>query len=158
MLITPLTHEDAEQAYALCRISHPVPWSFRVFADCLSAPYFAAQARDDGTCLGYYIGLSVLDEVTLMDIVVCPTQRGRGLGKTLLDHFLTYARGLHATKAWLEVRASNSTAISLYRYAGFEHIEVRTGYYENPRQNGQSSEKEDALVLAKVLSKEAPVL
>jgi hypothetical protein len=44
-----------------------------------------------------------------------------------------------AEEVFLEVRASNSPAIELYRASGFRPVGVRSDYYRNPR--------EDALVL-----------
>jgi ribosomal-protein-alanine N-acetyltransferase len=54
--------------------------------------------------------------------------------------------GSGCTQFWLEVRASNSAARSLYEKLGFEVLGVRKNYYERPR--------EDALVMGLTLPEE----
>ncbi|MEP0176798.1 MAG: ribosomal protein S18-alanine N-acetyltransferase [Paraglaciecola sp.] len=117
------------------------PWSKRIFDDCLTPPYFANCLLINEQLIGYYIGMSVLDEVTLMDIVIDKGFQGKGYGKKLLEHFIHTCEGKNAVQLWLEVRESNEVAKHLYEQKGFVLIEQRKDYY--PTANG----KEDALIL-----------
>ena len=85
--------------------------------------------------------MTVLDEVTLMDIVVSDNYQGKGLGKLLLQHLLDQCHQNNIQQVWLEVRESNAAAISLYDKAGFIVVEQRENYY--PSAKG----KEDALIM-----------
>ncbi|MEP1385637.1 MAG: ribosomal protein S18-alanine N-acetyltransferase [Paraglaciecola sp.] len=117
------------------------PWSKRIFDDCLTPPYFANCLFANNELVGYYIGMSVLDEVTLMDIVIDKTFQGKGYGKKLLEHFINECINKKVMQLWLEVRESNEVAIHLYEQQGFVLIEQRKDYY--PTADG----KEDALIM-----------
>lgn len=147
MPIERLTDESAAEAYQICQQSHPVPWSLKVFSDCLTPPYFAYQLEQSNTILGYYICLKVVDEVTLMDIAIAGNYRGHGYGKALLSHCLNQAILRKAATCWLEVRESNAPAIALYQAHGFKTIETRKGYYQTAANSQGTVSREDALVM-----------
>ena len=69
--------------------------------------------------------------------------QGQGLGRRLLQHLIAEAGRKEADTMFLEVRASNRAASSLYDSAGFNEVGQRRGYY--PAEGGA---REDALVLA----------
>lgn len=140
-----VTQERYDDAFKLQEVCHAFPWSRGQFYDCLTPPYFSYQVIYQGKVIGYYVGLHVSVEITLMDIGIAPEHRGRGLGKALLKHFLRESNKLQAEEAWLEVRVSNHAAIALYQQMGFEEIERRKDYY--PAENGS----EDALIMRLIL-------
>lgn len=138
---SPLTPENSEPYFNLHKLGQYSPWSRKIFEDCLTKPYFAYSLDLDHKPLGYYIGMTVLDEVTLMDIVVSAKHQGNGLGKSLLQHFMAQCKQDNIQQIWLEVRESNTPAIKLYDNAGFIVVEQRVNYY--PSEKG----KEDALIM-----------
>ena len=81
----------------------------------------------------------VLDEIHINNVAIRPEFRGRGIGTALLHHVLAEAKRLGATRATLEVRASNDAARRLYERLGFYVAATRRDYYTNP--------VEDALIL-----------
>ena len=66
-------------------------------------------------------------------------QRGRRIGRSLLEHSLTLARRRGITSMNLEVRATNM-AVKLYENIGFEYVHRRPGYYR-----GNDGKLHDAL-------------
>lgn len=138
---TPLTVQRSAAYFELHKQGQYSPWSLNIFQDCLTKPYFSYSLDEGGRPLGYYIAMQVLDEVTLMDIVVCEEQQGKGLGKMLLQHLVDHCNQHGIQQIWLEVRQSNTAAINLYDNAGFVLVEQRTDYY--PSAKG----KEDALIM-----------
>jgi ribosomal-protein-alanine acetyltransferase len=72
------------------------------------------------------------DEHEILNLAVDPSARRQGVARALLSNFLERAKGA----AFLEVRASNSAALALYRAAGFTMAGERKGYYHNPQENG----------------------
>jgi ribosomal protein S18 acetylase RimI-like enzyme len=50
---------------------------------------------------------------------VVPAYRGIGLGRALVNQVLDGFRGAGLRRAYLEVTAENSSAVMLYREAGF---------------------------------------
>lgn len=129
-MFEPISAENAQSAFILHHEVQIKPWSKGVFVDCLTSPYFANQLTKAGQLQGYYIGLQVLDEITLMDIAVVPQFQGQGLGRQILQHFITQCRLRQCAEIWLEVRESNTVAQHLYLNSGFELIEKRKGYYQ----------------------------
>jgi ribosomal-protein-alanine N-acetyltransferase len=140
-LFSSLTAQNSEPYFDMHKLGQFSPWSRRIFEDCLTKPYFAYSLTQDSQPLGYYIAMKVLDEVTLMDIVVSKSHQGKGLGKYLLQHLLEQCNQDNIQQIWLEVRESNSIAINLYDNAGFILVEQRVNYY--PSAKG----KEDALIM-----------
>lgn len=82
----------------------------------------------------------VIDELQIDNIAVASDCRRTGIASILLEEGLNLALKCGATTAFLEVRASNTPALRLYRKAGFELIGTRKSYYSNPQ--------EDAFVLS----------
>jgi ribosomal-protein-alanine N-acetyltransferase len=140
-VFSPLTPQNSDPYFELHKLGQFSPWSRKIFEDCLTKPYFAYSLDQESQPLGYYIGMTVLDEVTLMDIVVSAAHQGNGLGKSLLQHFLEQCNQNKIQQVWLEVRESNAAAITLYDNAGFILVEQRVNYY--PSAKG----KEDALIM-----------
>jgi ribosomal-protein-alanine N-acetyltransferase len=138
---SPLTPQNSDPYFELHKQGQFSPWSRKIFEDCLTKPYFAFSLDQDNQPLGYYIGMTVLDEVTLMDLVVSAAHQGNGCGKSLLQHFLAQCNQNKIQQVWLEVRESNAAAINLYDNAGFILVEQRVNYY--PSAKG----KEDALIM-----------
>lgn len=138
---SPLTIQNSDPYFELHKQGQYSPWSRKIFEDCLTKPYFAYSLDHDNQPLGYYIAMTVLDEVTLMDIVVSSAHQGNGFGKSLLQHLLDHCNQNNIQQIWLEVRESNAAAINLYDNAGFILVEQRLNYY--PSAKG----KEDALIM-----------
>ena len=139
--LVALSADTLDAAYSVHCTCQSFPWSKNTFADGLSAPYFSYVITAGNDVQGYYLCHQVLDEVTLMDVGVLPSARGQGLGKQLLLHVISESAKRAASMIFLEVRASNHTAISLYQACGFSHIDVRKNYY--PTASG----REDACIM-----------
>lgn len=120
----------------------PRPWTAEEIA--------ALIARPGGFLVGdataFALGHSVLDEAELLTLVVAPTARRRGLGRSLLARFEAEARARGASRAFLEVAAANAPALGLYGSAGWQEVGRRPGYYRTPE-----GRRIDALLMAKPL-------
>lgn len=74
-------------------------------------------------------------ECELEFVLVPPQARGQGIGRTLVETVLAWARDLGAQEIWLEVRESNATALRLYAQCGFVVAGCRPAYYANPAED-----------------------
>ncbi len=79
-----------------------------------------------GGAVGCAVGWAVAGEVHVLLVAVAPDARRRGLGRRLLE---ALCEGCGGGPALLEVRASNTPALGLYRSAGFTVVGRRPRYY-----------------------------
>ncbi|MBL4613239.1 MAG: ribosomal protein S18-alanine N-acetyltransferase [Emcibacter sp.] len=117
-----------------------------------SGKEFAALFQHSGTkamilsvaaeTAGFLMWRQVADEAEILTIAVLPACRGRGLGQRLLEEFYEQARVAGVRDIFLEVRADNKAAESLYAKAGFDRVGRRKNYY-----GGRGAEKQDALIM-----------
>jgi ribosomal-protein-alanine N-acetyltransferase len=96
-------------------------------------------AERGGAVAGYVIARRAADEGEILNLAVAPAERGRGLGRVLVQRALAELCAAGARTAFLEVRESNAAALRLYGGLGFEAVARRVRYYRDP--------EEDALVL-----------
>jgi ribosomal-protein-alanine N-acetyltransferase len=75
-------------------------------------------------------------EAHITNIAVRESYRRRGMGELLLIALIDLALELGAHLMTLEVRASNTTAQSLYAKYGFIEVGLRRGYYTDNREDG----------------------
>jgi ribosomal-protein-alanine N-acetyltransferase len=134
--------EDLPAVMELEVRAYPFPWSVGNFQDCLRAGYYCPLYHLDGRIIGYGIMAVGVEEAQILSLCIDPDLQGQGLGRSLLQHLLNEARIGHADSVFLEVRASNQAALSLYESSGFNEIGMRRGYY--PAEEG----REDAIILA----------
>ncbi len=140
---TSITTDDISRLMPIENACHSHPWSEKTFTSCIGGRYFGEKLGEQQKIIGFYVGELVIDEATLMDICVEPSQQGNGFGKILLNQFIEQAKAKNAVKIWLEVRAKNISAQMLYMNAGFIETGRRTGYYPSAKGFGY----EDAIVM-----------
>jgi len=94
---------------------------------------------DDGQIVAFCVCWIVFEELHINTLAVAPAERRRGHATRLLRHVMAEAASRSATRATLEVRASNTAALALYERLGFRVAATRPRYYSQP--------EEDALIL-----------
>ncbi len=84
-----------------------------------------------------FAGFWIMDgEAHITNIAVWEKYHRQGMGESLLIALIDLATELDARFITLEVRASNTTAQSLYSKYGFTQVGVRRGYYSDNREDG----------------------
>ncbi len=137
-------YADLDAVLAVERAAYSFPWTRGNFVDSLAIGYLAELlVSDDEGLVGYYVAMPGVDEMHLLNLTVDPHWQGRGLSHLLMDAVDACCDERHATMLWLEVRASNARARSLYARRGFNEVGLRRGYY--PAAQGQ---REDAVVMS----------
>lgn len=102
----------------------------------------APAVRLDGVLVGVAAFQRVAEVADLNRVIVEPAERGRGIGRALVEAGLVWAGEQGAARVLLEVACDNEPAIALYRGLGFAEISRRADYYGTGR---------DALVMQKEL-------
>ncbi len=115
------------------------PWSENAVLESAKNDTLFFLFEENGKVLGYGGLQVVLDEGYVTNIAVTSKARGRGIGKTVTAALLTAAKEKNLSFVSLEVRVSNTVAISLYEGLGFKTVGKRKNFYAAP--------KEDALIM-----------
>jgi len=147
--LRPMTDADLSAVLAVENAAHVAPWSEGIFRDCFRAGYCCLVAERAGEAIGHAVMSVAAGECHVLNLCVLPQAQGRGLGRRLLRRLLALARRRDADTAFLEVRASNTDAIALYRSEGFDEIGQRKAYY--PGADPKGAAREDALMMARAL-------
>lgn len=123
---------------------YPFPWSRGNFIDSIAAGYAARVLMDPrGELIGYFVAMSGVDEMHLLNITVTPVVQGQGHARRMMSALISLCRSSAAAQLWLEVRQSNEHARAIYAHMGFVQQGTRKGYYPAPL-----SRREDAIVMS----------
>lgn len=138
-----MTEDDLAEVLVIEAVSYPTPWNAGHFRNEIDARYsWPFVAVEEGRVYGYVCLMSLFEEAQILNVAVAPDSRGRGIARRLLEHAIGIAQEKGAEFMALEVRASNSPAIALYRQLGFTEVGVRARYYDSI---------EDAILMEKPL-------
>jgi len=100
--------------------------------------------RDDSemfvaVCDNETVGWSGLEhsfgEGSVLNIAVLPQYRGLGIGEALTAKLVEKSKELKLDWLMLEVRPSNTAAVTLYKKLGFAEIGKRPNFYSFPRED-----------------------
>jgi [ribosomal protein S18]-alanine N-acetyltransferase len=140
--VRALDPRDLEAVLAIEAEAHPwaacwTPDSYLPVADSEMRAWVTERAgRVAGFVLARYAG----GEMELLNLAVAEASRRTGAGRALVAAALMEGEARGATRAFLEVRESNSAARSFYAALGFAASGRRPRYYQHP--------EEDALILS----------
>lgn len=139
--IVPMTAEHIPELVRLEKMCFSTPWDEKALSDELEnhTAHFLTAVDDIGSVLGYIGSFIVCESCYISDVAVFPQNRRKGVGKALIEELCRLAGELGAESVSLEVRPSNSAAISLYSSMDFEEVGLRKNFYRDP--------EEDALIL-----------
>ena len=147
--IQPMCDGDIDTVLDIERRVFPHPWSenfFRLILEDRNNYMVTLKLR--GVVIGYGgyhflkngAGFSLNGKnyeyvVHIINLAIAPEYQGRGYGSALMDNILADALKRGAEYAYLEVRPSNSRAISLYRKFGFMIVGIIENYYPQEGEN-----------------------
>ncbi|HSA87913.1 MAG TPA: ribosomal protein S18-alanine N-acetyltransferase [Nitrospira sp.] len=140
--IVPATPDMLPAILALEESCFSSPWTRKMLEAELTSNQFAhflaakqhEESSTDATpiIIGYHCFWIVFEELRLMNVAVRESMRRKGVGGALVTEALRMGLEQAATRAVLEVRASNDSARSLYTGLGFVQFGSRPRYYTNP--------------------------
>lgn len=140
--IRRMGEEDLDQVLEIENLSFPSPWSRKAFLLEIKNSFSNLFVWEEKRIWGYIIWRSIAGEVHIINIAVHPQRRRKGIAWNLLN--FCFEKEKNSEYAILEVRASNSAAIQLYKKIGFVHLTTIRNYYTSPT--------EDAVVMIKKLN------
>lgn len=148
-LIETASVADLEQILQLEEACFSAPWTRKMLEAELSGNQFAhfLIARGsglDGTTdiAGYLCFWVVFEELRIMNLAIKASARRRGIARRLVTRTLEIGLEKGASRALLEVRASNDPALLLYEHMGFRRVSIRSRYYSHPLEDAVLMEME----------------
>lgn len=138
--IIPATADMLTDIMQLEETCFSAPWTRKMMEAELTGNQFAhvrvavgcEEGKTTESLIGYHCFWIVFEELRLMNLAVQPSMRRGGIGQSLALEAVRMGVELAASRAVLEVRASNKAAQGLYRKLGFVSISTRHQYYTNP--------------------------
>ena len=141
VVIEPATEDDIPWILELEQEAISPPWTHGALLNEIyrNDSYFAVAVENEEK-LGFIIMRGMVDCGELLQIAVEKSARRRGVADLLMYAMLDEAGKNAINSVFLEVRKSNSAAISLYKKHGYALVRHRKDYYTNP--------VEDAMVMS----------
>ena len=136
-LIRRMALADVPAVHQIDVLSFTLPWPERSFLFELTENQVSRGwvAEVDGRIAAMLMIWFIVDEAHIATIAVHPDFRRQGIGEQILLHALRAAHNEGAQRAFLEVRAGNTAAQTMYKKYGFEMVGVRKGYYKDNNED-----------------------
>ena len=126
------TVRDIPLVLTIERLVYDSPWSQAQFTDSLNNPKtLSSLLIIDDQVLGYFVATHSPDSMDLLNICIHPEHQHQGLGTQLFDYLSQQLQALSLNTIFIEVRASNKSALLFYQKLGFNVIDSRKKYYSN---------------------------
>ena len=148
--MSSLSETDIDTVLDIEAVSFPSPWSRASFEGEIAEETSRSlvikkkQQEEPDRVIAYLFFRLLQDEIYIMNLAVDPASRRCGVATFLIEYSLKQARKYGAKKAFLDVRASNDSAIKFYKKMGFCEAGRRQRYYLETR--------EDAVVMVKEMT------
>ncbi len=122
---------DIDKLLAIEQKAFLHPWSYTQFENELNnTPVTGCNVYEKGKeIIGFIVFHDIGTEVEILIIAVAQAFRRNGIGRELLESIVD--NNNQNTDIFLDVKASNYSAIKLYIDAGFKEIGRRTAYYKD---------------------------
>ncbi len=146
LLLRRMTLDDLDSVMEIAREGFTNPWSPELMKREMihewSTVLVATSRQEPGAperVLGFLVFWLVHDEVHVLNVAIALSARRKGVGRALMREAAERGRAGKAILATLEVRRSNTPAITLYEELGYRQVGIRVNYY--------ADEGEDAIVM-----------
>lgn len=142
LTIRLLCDDDLPSILAIEKRSHLTPWSEQNFRGSINGRHIGLGLfSGEQSLMAYAVVSIVADEAELLLFVVDAPYQGKKVGRLFVTALIDKIHNA-ASALFLEVRAGNVPAISLYESVGFNQVGERLNYYVTPWG------REDALIYA----------
>lgn len=132
MIVREMTKEDLEEVVNIESSLYKDKWNKEAYLrDLENEIAYNYVLEHEGVILGYYGFWLMFDNIDITKVSIRKELQGKGLSKILMEDMFNRISNSDINTITLEVRVSNTVAISLYEKYGFKKISVREKYYEN---------------------------
>jgi ribosomal-protein-alanine N-acetyltransferase len=125
---------DLDEVVAIATLSTANPWSRNMFLEEMLNPLgYCLIYRRKGSKqppIGFICFRNVGDESELLNIGVHPQYRQMGIGKKLMQFYISLCNEMRIKTFYLEVDSLNQPAIHLYQLFSFQWLGIRKKFYQ----------------------------
>ena len=146
----PMRKDDLDSVMVIDRLSFSMPWPQSAYLhDLLDNPNAMLRVAEimSKNSTAHVVGMVdvwlIIDEAHIATLAVHPDYRGQGIATNLVELVLQESHAKGASRAMLEVRASNHAAQTLYEQFGFKVVHRRPRYYVDNREDALLMNLED---------------
>jgi ribosomal-protein-alanine N-acetyltransferase len=130
--IRALERADLDAVLTIEQASYSQPWTREQFEQELNNPAaFLDGCAAANRLAGYICYWLIAGEMQILNIATARQFRRQGIAQQLLDHAFNRCAEQGLSSAWLEVRAGNTAALTLYQSSGFKTDGRRRAYYRD---------------------------
>ena len=135
--VRKMKKDDLDRVSQIEKECFSTPWSRDSFEDMIDNPAALYMVAEDNGYIVANCGVIIAaGEGDICNVAVDPSYRKRGIAKLLLTRVMEEASKEMAVFSFtLEVRRSNTAAISLYEKLGFVNEGIRPGFYTSPKED-----------------------
>lgn len=130
--IEELSYKYVDDVYSIGKLSLEEAWEKSSISKEVKndmAKYFVAI--HENKAIGFAGMWIIAGEADVTNIAVHPDFRNKGIGMQVTSALLDYCKCNSISSITLEVRASNISAINLYKKLGFKEEGLRKGFYSD---------------------------
>ena len=106
--LRPMRAADLDRIMEIEPVIYTHPWTRGNFDDSMRVGYSCWVIDCGGIVAGYGVLMIGVKEAHLLNLGIARQWQGRGLGRSLLEHFIRIGRDSDAQQMFLEVRPSKS--------------------------------------------------
>ncbi len=111
------------------------PWSKNMFIEEMKNPFaycFIIKMKGilNAQVLGFICFRNIGDESELLNICVHHQYRQMGIGKKLMQFYIGFCKKMKIKAFYLEVNASNQSAVHLYEHFSYGSLGMRKKFYQ----------------------------
>lgn len=140
-----MENKDLDELLDMEAFSSLNPWSKNMFIEEMQNPFtycfvIKIEGRPRDQMMGFICFRNIGNESELLNICVHPQYRQMGIGKKLMQFYIGFCRKKKIKTFYLEVNASNQSAVNLYQLFSYQSLGMRKKFYQG---------KFDALLMVK---------
>jgi len=133
IVIDDMRVEDLPEVLAIETTSFQTPWSETLFHnELLKTISVTRVVKINGKVVGYLCANVIIDEGHILNLAVHQEFRGQGVASCMIREMIEIMKDNSCRSVFLEVRASNEGARTIYEKFGFTLLSTRKDYYISP--------------------------
>ena len=131
MQITTINQNNIDSVYQISLAEFAQEsWTHSQFLDAINNNNYLCLCACEDCVYSYCLALNSLDDINILSIATANEHKNKGYAKMLIEYIKNFATSQNKTVS-LEVKETNTKALSLYQKMGFKVVSKRANYYKD---------------------------